>query len=399
MNVASLSAAAGPSLNPAFAARFWRAFWPRLVLSAVFAGIGFLGPGGDPQAYHVLGRYLSKLWADPVHANLPQIEVEEGSEPLEALYSLHLRNVEAFSRPETVGQYLNTVMPVVFIHALVYELWDHPAAFPLANCILSALAVASASQGFRLSVREQFWLNWNPVSLFYAATHFKESLTESIVLCFTTATFTQTGLWAALFWTAIMALFRLSFAGVFAAILFLERTGIGRCNPWSLSFWVFAGFAVAPDIHAGALDVESGGVFGTICSTSFGRKLLAPAAGMLLPLPFQFLMVRGVVDAWTAFSSVYGVFYYGVWVGIWRTARGLDACSEARRLVNAGLLVSLLMGYLFLGGPGVKDRYFSPFLPLLVLGWLRAKALPYSKARGGEIGLPWGGRCEKTGET
>jgi hypothetical protein len=43
---------------------------------------------------------------------------------------------------------------------------------------------------------------------------------------------------------------------------------------------------------------------------------------------------------------------------------------ETNRLVNTVIFVSLIIGYLFQGASGVKDRYFAPFLPLMILAML-----------------------------
>ncbi len=352
---------------------FARSLLVRLILAVVFSCSGYLGSGGDPEAYHMLGRYLLQRWEDPGHADLGAIVEEAGFEELEHFYDIHVDNVERWGEWDGVGHYLNTVMPIVVVHALSYAVWDHPFSFVLVTSVVSALAVARAVRAFGLSTREARWLVWNPVSLYYAATHFKESFSESLVLMFLAALFAGGSAVRAFPWVCAMGLFRVSFAGLFGLVALMRLSVVGRMHPGVFGLGMLGLFLVLPAFNGSEVVPETGRVFSLVYGSAFGSKVLAPLVGLLLPLPCQFLFAWGSMDLWSVFSSVYGAFYYWVCAGLWRRRGVVLRDAELRRWCNSALGVSLVMGYLFLGGPGVKDRYFSGFFPLLLLAWIFAR--------------------------
>ena len=209
-------------------ATFLRCLIPRVLLSVIFSWCGYLGYGGDPEAYHILGKYLKQTLVDPAHANLDTILVAEGFEEFDQAYEIHAVAVERFREPESFGQYLNTVIPIVMLHAASYCVWDHPLTFLLLNSVLSAFVITRAVSAFQIDRTQSAWLIFNPVSIYFAATHYKESIAESLVIAFTTALYGYNRPIRALFWMLLMFTFRVSFGWLLGAFYLFRFTVIGR---------------------------------------------------------------------------------------------------------------------------------------------------------------------------
>lgn len=356
---------------------FLKCLIPRLLLSVIFTWSGFLGSGGDPDAYHILGKYLKETLLDPVHADLDAILETEGYEELGKTFEIHAVRVEQIRKPESVQHILNDVMPILLLHALGYCVWDSPFVFVLLNSLLSAFAITRAVSAFQLNGAQSAWLIFNPVSIFFAATHYKESIAESLVIVFTTALHAQNRPIRALFWILLMVAFRVSFSGFLAAFYVFRYTGIGRMRPMIFFGGVLLAFAVLPPFFI-VDDAElegAGGVYALVHANEYTMKLLGPLLGLLLPTPFHLVLADWSVDAGTLFLTIYGIFYYLVglgWVIHWRYA---TRSAEANRLVNTTLFVALLIGYLFVGASGVKDRYFAAFLPVMILALIQMLVL------------------------
>ena len=358
-------------------ATFLRCLIPRIALSLIFAWHGHLGFGGDPEAYHILGRYLKDTLVDPAHANLDNVLAAEGVEELEPSYEIHAVNIDRIREPESVGQYLNTVMPIAMIHAAAYCVWDHPLAFVLLNAVLSALAITRAATVFQMNDRQAAWLTFNPVSIYFAATHFKESLAESLVIAFTTTLYGRNRPIRGMFWVMMMLCFRASFAGLLGAFYLFRYTPIGRLRP----LYLFGGILIAlallpPFFNLDEVKMDgSGAIYSLVYHNEYTMKLLGPLLGLLLPFPFHIVLAHWVTDPGTIFTTVYGICYYIVafgWLIHWRY---VSRCPETNRLVNTVIFVSLLLGYLFVGASGVKDRYFAAFFPVMILALIEMMAL------------------------
>ena len=359
------------------AATFLKCLIPRILLSVIFSWGGYLGSGGDPEAYHVLGKYLKEMLADPTHANLDTILAAEGFEQLEPSYEIHALFVEQIREPESVRQYLNTVMPISLLHALTYCVWDHPFTFLLLNSVLSAFAITRMASAFRMDGRQSAWLIFNPVSIYFAATHYKESIAESLVIAFTTALHGRNRPVRALFWILLMGTFRASFAALLGTFYLFRFTAIGRVRP----IYVFGGIllilaVLPPFFNLDEAKMEgAGGVYSLVYRNEYTMKVLGPLLGLLLPLPIHIILTHWETDPGTLFTTIYGFFYYVVGVGWLINWRYATRFVETIRLVNTVILVSLILGYLFVGASGVKDRYFAPFFPVMILALIQMLAL------------------------
>ena len=358
-------------------ATFLKCLIPRVLLGVIFSFGGHLGSGGDPEAYHVLGRYLKQTLVEPANADLDAVLAAEGFEELEESYELHAMYVEQIREPQTVRQYLNTVMPITMIHALCYLIWDHPLTFVLLNSVLSAFAITRATTAFQMDGRQAAWLIYNPVSIYFAATHFKESIAESIVIAFTTALYGRNRPVQALLWIALMFAFRASFAGLLAAFYVFRFTVVGKIRPIYLFAGILLVLAVLPPFFStdeGKME-GAGGIYSLVYRNEYTMKLLGPLLGLLLPMPFQIFMVETPMDPGILSNTVYGIFYYMVGLGWLMNWRYATRAVETNRLVNTVIFLSLIIGYLFLGASGVKDRYFVPFFPVMILALIEMLAL------------------------
>ena len=369
------------------AATFLKCLIPRILLSVIFSWCGYLGSGGDPQAYHILGKYLKQTLVDPAHASLDTILAAEGFEELDPAYEIHALSVERIREPESFGQYLNTVIPIVMLHAASYCVWDHPLTFLLLNSVLSAFAITRAVSAFQIDGTQSAWLIFNPVSIYFAATHYKESIAESLVIAFTTALYGRNRPIRALFWILLMFAFRASFAGLLGAFYLFRFTVIGRLRP----IYIFGGILLAlavlpPFFNLDEVHMDGAGVvYSLVYRNEYTIKLLGPLLGLLLPTPIHFALAHwkgeALTDPGTLFTTIYGIFYYIVGIGWLINWRYATRSVETNRLVNTVIFVSLMIGYLFLGASGVKDRYFAPFLPLMILALIKMLAVKTKKVR------------------
>jgi hypothetical protein len=365
------------------AATFLKCLIPRILLSVIFSYCGYLGSGGDPQAYHILGKYLKQTLVDPAHASLDTILAAEGFEELDPDYEIHALFVERIREPESFGQYLNTVMPITMLHAASYCVWDHPLTFLLLNSVLSAFAITRAVSAFQIDGTQSAWLIFNPVSIYFAATHYKESIAESLVIAFTTALYGRNRPIRALFWILLMFTFRASFAGLLGAFYLFRFTVIGRLRPVYIFGGVLLALAVLPPFfNLDEVHMDGAGVvYSLVYRNEYTIKLLSPLLGLLLPTPIHFFLAHWNPVAGTLFTTIYGIFYYIVGIGCLINWRYATRSVETNRLVNTVIFVSLIIGYLFLGASGVKDRYFAPFLPLMILALIEMRALRKREAR------------------
>jgi hypothetical protein len=375
------------------AATFLKCLIPRILLSVIFSWCGYLGSGGDPVAYHILGKYLKQTLVDPAHASLDTILAAEGFEELDSTYEIHALSIERIGEPESFGQYLNTVIPITMLHAASYCVWDNPLTFLLLNSMLSAFVITRAVSAFQIDGTQSGWLIFNPVSIYFAATHYKESIAESLVIAFTTALYGYNRPIRALFWLLLMFTFRVSFAWLLGAFYLFRFTVIGRFRPIYIFGGILLALAVLPpffNLDEAKMD-GAGVVYSLVYRNEYTIKLLGPLLGLLLPVPIHIALaywksaspdaLLPFTDPGTLFTTIYGIFYYIVGIGCLINWRYATRSVETNRLVNTVIFVSLLIGYLFQGGSGVKDRYFAAFLPLMILALIEMRALRTKKVR------------------
>ena len=132
-------------------------------------------------------------------------------------------------------------------------------------------------------------------------------------------------------------------------------------------------------------------MYSLVYRNEYTVKLLGPLLGLLLPVPIHIALtywksaspdaLLAFTDPGTLFTTIYGIFYYIVGIGCLINWRYATRSVETNRLVNTVIFVSLTIGYLFQGGSGVKDRYFAPFFPLMILALIEMRALRTKKVR------------------
>lgn len=336
---------------------FWRCLWPRLALAAYFSAVGFLGGGGDAEAYHVMGVHMSRVWehgSADFEDTINEVGWNDPAPFADNYMALYIHSTE----PKFSPIFFNSIS-VIYIHAALYRIWLNPFMFVALNAVLSAWATSRFIKSFQFEKYER-WLIYNPVSIYYAATHFKESIVETMVLIaavywFHERKYIRTGLaWLAVF------LFRMSYApllGVVFAIKFLKRIP-GRTLV--VGSWVALIFL--PAFHWTLPYGTVGPIFSLLYANQWTRKGLAPLFGMLQPMPFTI---------WTQpyptiFFTVYAIVYLPIVIGstLWMLMN-----RRNNVLITSALLVNLLVSYFAQAQPGTKARYFAPFFPLLIGGF------------------------------
>ena len=357
--------------------------WPRLALAAAFSWVGYLGGGGDAVVYHVLGGFVRDIVVRPDHASLEGRLVKYRIAAPEQSYDIHVEETRELLTGEARFDWRNNVIPLVLLHALAYIVLDHPFAYVALTSLLSALATAYMIRRSHLDRAGARWLIYNPVSIFFAATHYKEAITEVIVICFLVGILLRPSVWQAIACLIIMGFFRYTYVPILASLWAMEATSLSRQRTSIVIAMTMLVFALLPPLYSGAfVHGASGPIYSLVDATVWTRKLLGPIVGFLLPVPFTIPLSY---DQWIGgvFYSVYGVFYWMLLSISCSYVLVQARPGPSTRFLNHAFVASLAIGYVVVGTSGVKDRYFAPFMPLLVLGFLPAWRLlvPYVARR------------------
>lgn len=338
-------------------------FLPRLILSIVFSSVGYFGSGGDAEVYHVLGLYGRDLWLDPGHASLEGLLADwwNDDEPLRAKYTASVEAIE----PDAPWFFGNTVFPIIAAHAATYMLWPQPFAFVLLTSLLSTFAHVRLIAALSLAGASVRWLALNPVSVYFAATHYKESICESLVLMLMASLEARRRrvLKGAVL-SACVAVFRTSYVPVIP-LLWLGRS-LAKIDARLIVGVLLVAFVGLPLPRWQALGESRGALYSMVHWSDLTERLLGPIVGLAMPVPF----VEPLDGTFNVFLSVYGVFY---WLILLPVLAHVIVGGRANRFVTSSISISLCISYYVVGGMSSKARFFAPFVPLLVIGFVQTR--------------------------
>ena len=341
----------------------------RVLCSLVFSASDFMGGGGDGEFFHVAGLYVRDLLFSPLGADFSMRFAELSQEHNLESYAGQQETLSALGSGGLGLLDMSTTVPVVGLHALLYAAWDNPVAFPLLNSVVSALSIAFFGERTRLGGSAGILLALNPASIFFAATHQKESLTESAVLLLVASIVGPRSMLGASAALTLLLIFRPPFALMALAVcaLLTVRPFFVRTVPVTLG--CLLALAVSPPFYSEAfapLSV-SGPLYSAIHSSELGLRVLAPLVGLLLPFPLLVPLSAGQ-GFFGTFELLYAITYHGAQsICILHALLNVRA-TPAVRWINAAIVCSLITGYLVSATSGSKERYFAPFFPLMLIG-------------------------------
>jgi hypothetical protein len=343
------------------------------LLALVFTAMGYVGSGGDPQIYQALGGYLRDLIVEPDNASLALRMEHLGLMEVGFTYTRLVAVVQQFFDGNLESILGDSGLSIVLVHGALYVLWDNPFFIVLIQCLVNAAAYAALIKHNGLHDARRA-LIWNPASLYFCATHFKESFTETAILLLLVQTRGK-GWIAKVPVLLFLGFLRLEYLVLVGLVYLVFRMVRLRTMRWpALAVIVLAILLVAPTAYADWLiGADSAGMlYSLVYANEVTRRVLGPIVGALLPIPFVLLPLS---DIWGVFYTVYGIAYYSVWLRIIKTGRR-SGSFRGNAYLNAGLLVLLIIGYRFTGQSGTKDRYFAPFFPLLIIGLTLLRRTP-----------------------
>jgi hypothetical protein len=341
----------------------------RVICSLVFSANNFMGGGGDGEFFHVAGLYVRDLLFSPLGADFSMRFAELSREHNLESYAGQQEALSALGSGSFGLFDMSTTVPVVGLHALLYAAWDNPVVFPLLNSVVSALSIAFFCSRTRLGGSAGMLLALNPASIFFAATHLKESLTESAVLLLIASIVGLRSILGAFTALALLLIFRPPYAllALAVCVLLIARPLFVRTVPIALGCLLV--LAVSPPFYSEAFSPlsVSGPLYSAIHSSELGLRVLAPLVGLLLPFPFLVPLSAGQ-GFFGTFELLYAITYHAAQsICILHALLNVRPTS-AVRWINAGLVCSLITGYLVAATSGSKERYFAPFFPLMLIG-------------------------------
>jgi hypothetical protein len=338
---------------------------PRLLVALVFSKLRYIGSGGDPEMYHILGMYTRDLWVQADTADLERLVDEWWTDESTSISS----NYSGMTTAAQDGTWvlLNDTTPAVLLHAALYLVWRNPLAFVAFSSFLASLAYTYFTARLCINTRPTLMLYaLNPVSLYFAATHYKESICESLLVALLGALAARPSYTCALLISLTMAAFRISYVTLVPFIWLIPL--IGRFDARLVIIGALCALAVVPSFHWILSGGKSHGVFYSIVNMNeYTRRILGPLAGLLMPLPF----IESATTPFGAFLVVYSVYYWYLlptvllFVLLFRRSDGT---------ATVAILIALLISYYVIGGVATKARFFATFMPLLILAFTRVSA-------------------------
>jgi hypothetical protein len=336
---------------------------PRLMFSTVLSSVGYVGSGGDPEAYHVLGLYAKDLWLNPALASLETVLEDwwmDEEESIEEKYTPALTSVEAGD----TGLFVSTTAPIIGLHALVYAVWPKPIAFVFATSLLASLAYALFVRRLGITRQDAWLYALNPVSIYFAATHYKESICETLIVCLLALLSSRPRYFKALILSVILCAFRIDFLP-FVPFLWLNRT-IARFDARLVLAGAMLAFTVLPSFYWSVGSESAGPLYSLVRANVFTERFFGPLVGLIMPLPFM----ERVDNPFGALMTVYALFY---WALLPTVLTYVLLFRRPEPWATTAILICLCISYYVIGGAGGKTRFFAPFLPLLILAFTQVR--------------------------
>jgi hypothetical protein len=334
---------------------------PRLLFAVMFSAAEYLGSGGDAHVYHVLGVYAKDLMTNPAEASLEPILERwwADDESIYAKYSASLDQVEG-----GLATAASTTLPIILAHAAAYWVWDNPFSFVLLTSMLSALVHVLFLRGFGIGPKESRWFVLNPASIFFAATHYKESLAESVVMLVMYLLHVARRRVAGVLAAFSLVIFRVSYLPLMPVLLLTGA--FEKISPRLIVCGVFLLFALLPSFYWDLFPDDAGPIYSLVYSNEITRRLLGPVVGMLMPMPF----IEAPTDPFGIMLSAYGIVY---WLVMPTVLIHVLLSHKPDRFAVCAVLISLAISYYVLGGVAAKARFFAPFFPIMLLAFVRVR--------------------------
>ena len=342
-------------------------FLPRIFLAAIFSYFGYYGYGGDAEIYHAFGLFLARyifagqeISVEDVLTELFVIDVQERLEDYQRL----LEGVQELG----VGALLtiSDTTGIIVLHAIVYYFVESPFLYLVLVSILCSCAYYVFFKSYDVTYKEGLFFAVNPASIFFCATHFKEPITEAVILLAAAAIKhanpVKRNIYLALCLIFLMV-FRFEFSLV--AIVFFIIYWFYRNTSMTYVLVILGIFAMLSFFPWGLRDMTGGGpIYSLIYANELTVRIIMPIFGLLQPLPF----VTPVNTAEGIMFTLYSV-YHGYLLLI--AAIFLLISRHKNSWIVPCLAIALLIGFYTIAISALKARTFVPFLPLLALGVLQ----------------------------
>lgn len=356
--------------------QFWICFgiclaW-RLLFAIAFAGMDYVGGGGDGLVYHVLGLYSRDVVYGVPGPPLSDLIVSwwTETEALEAKYSGVLAELQA-SGAEI---FRSDTLPVILLHGGIYSFVPHPLAFTALVSVLSAFANARLIEATGVTGAARTLIMLNPLSTYFAATHLKEGLTEVLLIGLVIARWTSARRLLPLVFAALLVLFRPSFWPI--ALLILVAPNISRVDPRLIVIVAVIAALLMPGMQWDLEHAEGGFLFSVVRLNEFTEAWLGLLVGFGAPYPVP-------VGAWVPFTIAMWLGGIAYWSLLPRTLLSFATRPDSSLFVWVPILLSAIIGYAVVGDLAAKTRFFSPVFPILVVGWFMVRQLQVLRAASG----------------
>jgi hypothetical protein len=338
------------------ARNFALCFLLRFGLALAFTVTGHFGAGGDALVYHVLGLHASGVVFGAPVAPLPDLILQwwDDAEPLTAKYSTV---VDEISGSTGAFPYSDTIA-IVALHGMVYWFNPHPLMFVLVTSLISSLATSMLIREFSLQGWASGALIANPLSVYFAATHLKESLCEALVIALAVSCWKRRAPLASLVAATALVMFRPAFLPV--VLLMVVAPHLTRFDVRLVAAGALVTAMLFPGIQWETTGGTGGAIFSVVNLNEATKAILGTAVGFGAPYFF-------LVDGFAPFSVAMFLGGFVYWAFL---PRGMAAFAsgETNCFIWVPILLSALFAYMVVGDLSTKTRFFSPFLPLLIAG-------------------------------